>query len=428
MVDHDVLRTWLEATKHRGMALGLGNTHRALMALDAVPKDTEIVHVAGSNGKGTTVATLCAALTLCDVPNLSFTSPHLVRVEERVRINGTPVDADAFDNALHRIWQMTQKENLSLTFFEVTFLVAMVLACEHRVRVVVLETGLGGRLDATRVVPADLCIVTALALEHTDVLGNTLSEIAREKAAIARPGRPLIVRRPQTSEVVDAIKQEAVHAGMEVLNEPALPAHVIWVDMDEELTAAEEAMVLAREAWSHLNIGNQRMFPAFHGLQWPARMQRITSQHQPNLVFLLDGAHNPSGMQKSCEELANLPEVYDGRWALLLGSTPQQDMTAMLQPLADLCHTYPPMAVVVSVPQGGRYPGVDGEVLAANLRRLDVMPTAVVDEPREAVAWLEQREGAFTTVVSIGSLYMQGNVMEALGAVGDEVLSIRAKV
>ena len=427
MVKHGALRDWLEATKQRGMALGLRNTYRALLALNAVPSKTEIVHVAGSNGKGTTVATLCAALTLCKVPNLCFTSPHLVRVEERIRHNGSPVHAHAFDGALQRVRDVAEHENLTLTFFEITFLVAMVLACELEVEVLVLETGLGGRLDATRVAPADVCVVTSLALEHTDVLGDTLDDIAREKAAIARPNRPLIVRRPQAQKVINAIENEAKHAGSQDLNEERKPAQLSWVDMEEGMTAAEEAMLLARAVWPILNASQHHPFPPFRGVNWPARMQRISSPRQPTLEFLLDGAHNPSGMEKSCAELKTIPEVIQGSWALLVGSTPQQRMTAMLQPLVDLCRAYPPTTVVVSVPQEGRYPGVEGEVLAQALSGMGLSVTKVVEEPKEAVIWFEQAGSSSSLVVSIGSLYMQGNILKALEA-DDEVLSIRAKV
>lgn len=427
MNGREAVRSWLEGTKARGMALGLENTQRALAALRLSPPNYETVHVAGSNGKGTTVATLCVALSLANVPNLCFTSPHLVRVEERIRINGVPVSPERMDEALARVRAVDRDGAFQLTFFEATFLSALVLASEANVRVVVLETGLGGRLDATRVVPADLAVLTAIALEHTEILGSTLPEIAREKAAIARPGRPLIVRTSVDEGVRDVIEETANTAGEPLLAEVTAPAPVTWVQPEPDATAASEAEALARQAWLHLNATQDTPFPGFSGVQWPARMHRIDSSSQPRMTYLLDGAHNPSGMQKS------LPEVKQALtenepWALLLGSSPQQDMAGFLAPLVHLIRQRPPVAVVVTVPQGGRYPGVEGEVLANLLRDEGVEVTAVTATPKEAVAWLEEGHVQATTVLSIGSLYMQGNVLEALGRDDDDALSIRAKV
>ena len=198
MVDAQPARAWLESTKSKGMALGLDNTAKAIAALELPSPTYETVHVAGSNGKGTTIATLGAALTAAGLPHIAFTSPHLVRVEERVRLNGTPIASATFDEALASVHAMATRTDIALTFFETTLLVALVVAADQQPEVMLLETGLGGRLDATRAVPADVAVITSLSLEHTDLLGDTLEAIAGEKAAIARPGKPLIVRAVTT--------------------------------------------------------------------------------------------------------------------------------------------------------------------------------------------------------------------------------------
>lgn len=428
MNGREAVRSWLEGTKARGMALGLENTQRALAALRLSPPNYETVHVAGSNGKGTTVATLCVALSLANVPNLCFTSPHLVRVEERIRINGVPVSPERMDEALARVRAVDRDGAFQLTFFEATFLSALVLASEANVRVVVLETGLGGRLDATRVVPADLAVLTAIALEHTEILGSTLPEIAREKAAIARPGRPLIVRASVDEGVREVIEETANTAGEPSLAEVTAPAPVTWVQPEPDATAAREAEALARQAWLHLNATQDTPFPGFPGVQWPARMHRIDSSSQPRMTYLLDGAHNPSGMVKSIAEVETVLSAQHEPWGLLLGASPQQDMAAFLAPLLTLMRRHPPDAVVVTVPQGGRYTGVEGHVLAEGLQKAGVDVTAVHATPEHAVAWFEEGHAPVTTVLSIGSLYMQGNVLQALGRDDDETLSIRAKV
>ena len=172
MVDVNDARAWLESTKNKGMALGLENTASAIAALELPQPAYETVHVAGSNGKGTTVATLGAALNRANLSHVAFTSPHLVRVEERVRINGRPVPAVVFDDALAKVHAIATTADLPLTFFESTLMVALVIAADQQPNVLLLETGLGGRLDATRAVPADVAVITSLSLEHTEILGD----------------------------------------------------------------------------------------------------------------------------------------------------------------------------------------------------------------------------------------------------------------
>ena len=123
------------------MALGLLNTQRALRELGLPPRDYETVHVAGSNGKGTVLATLSAAFSATGIAHLTFTSPHLVRVEERIRLNGYPVSNERFDRALVKVHEMVERSGLTLTFFETTFLIAMVVAAEEPIEVLMLETG-----------------------------------------------------------------------------------------------------------------------------------------------------------------------------------------------------------------------------------------------------------------------------------------------
>jgi len=428
MVSHADVRAWLDGTKKRGMALGLPVTQQALRALELGTATFETVHVAGSNGKGTTVASLCAALGLAEIRTLSFTSPHLIRVEERFRLNGVPADPALVDQALANVRAVEQGQNLELTFFEVTFLVAMWMAHATNVDVLVLETGLGGRLDATRVADADVCVLTSLSLEHTDVLGDTLTDIAAEKAAIARPNRPLVVRQPGDDAVRAAIEECAMMAGSSLLGETSAPAALYWVQTKKEQSASEEALTLARNTWPHLAATKGLDFPALQGVQWPARMQAIPSPRQSRKTYLLDGAHNPSGMVMSCAELRQRPEILQGPWALLFGSSPQREMRAMLEPLASLCRQHPPVAVAVTVPQKGRYPGVEADEMKKHLEQAGIVVDAQFSQPHEAVAWYEALESEVHTVVSLGSLYLQGNVMEALGADDQASLSIRAKV
>ena len=428
MVDAQPARAWLESTKSKGMALGLANTAKAIAALGLPSPTYETVHVAGSNGKGTTVATLGAALTAAGLQHIAFTSPHLVRVEERVRLNGTPVASATFDEALARVHSMATTEGITLTFFEATLLVALVVAADRQPDVVLLETGLGGRLDATRTVPADVAVITSLSLEHIDILGDTLEAIAGEKAAIARPGKPLIVRAVHDPAARARIESVAKNAGHLTIEGTQGPASLHWVEVPNGATYFDEANLLAAATWKHLTCADAVDWPEIRGLRWPGRMQEIHTKGSGN-VWLLEGAHNPSGMEVSCRELMDDPR-WTKPWVLLLGSTPQADMEAMLSPLVDLCQQHPPAAVVLTEPQFGRYPGVPCATLEAVLRDRGLETTASFPQPDDAVAWIEGQAdelGVAHNVLSIGSLYLQGNVLQALGADDDEALAIVAK-
>jgi len=426
MVASEALRAWLEGTKKRGMALGLANTRQALQELNLRTPSYETVHVAGSNGKGTTIAMLSAALSKHNIHHLAFTSPHLVRVEERIRVNGHPVPSQRFDEALEKVHQMVRRTGIQLTFFETTFLIAVIVADIESVDVLLLETGLGGRLDATRASPADVAVITALSLEHTEVLGSTLEAIAGEKAAIARPGRPVVVRAVRDEAAKKRIEQTALKAGLLEVGETVGPAELQWVDVEPGTTYFEEARTIAAATWNHLVCAENKSYPEIRGLRWPGRMHEVPSPRRKGMTYLLEGAHNPSGMEASCAVL--LAEArWEEPWALLLGCTPQVDMHAMLRPLVELCKTHPPAAVVMTVPQLGRYPGVPTDAIQAVLEEADIPTTASFSLPQDAVSWLETQNHGSKTVLSIGSLYLQGNVLVALKADSDEGLAIVAK-
>ena len=164
-----------------GVKLGLENCATLLSRLGNPHLDFPSIHVAGSNGKGSVCVQLSAAACASGLTTGLFTSPHLVIVEERIRINGRPISTETFDRLLGSVRDAAEIEpECSPTYFETTFLVAMLAFSEADVERGIIETGLGGRLDATRLVKADLCILTTISKEHSEFLGETLAEIATE--------------------------------------------------------------------------------------------------------------------------------------------------------------------------------------------------------------------------------------------------------
>ena len=412
------VREWLAQSKKRGMELGLERVFKMHQAMIQSGYKATIVHVAGSNGKGTLCATLAAHLHQLNQSTVLFTSPHLVRIEERIRLDGRPISNQQFDAYLHDIREAESSMEEQLTFFEITFLVACLCASRNDVDVFIVETGLGGRYDATRILPADVSIVTSLSLEHRDILGDTLAEIAAEKAAIARPGKPLIVRLVNDSAAITAIEYEAKHAGRSELGEERGTASVEWISIPEDASFFQEATLLAQATLRCLNVDGGGLQTSQDLLNWPGRFHEIPAPWDGSILF--DAAHNPSGLLRMLPQLqARIKQ--ESSWTLVFGCTPQHDLSSFATPLIELCHQHSPEAVVLTKPQLGRYPGVELEAL----RALNWPISCTIFEQEDAASsshCLNQLQPAFTLV--IGSLYLVGEMYDALGYWGTEHMEL----
>ena len=198
---------WLFGTQHRGIKLGLDNVRRLLASLGDPQNELKFIHIAGTNGKGSVCAMIDSISRAAGIRTGLFTSPHLVRFNERIQINGQPIDDADVVRGIERIRARIDAENHP-TFFEITTALAFDYFRSHGVELVVLETGLGGRLDATNLVHPLVSVLTAIDMDHQKWLGHTLGEIAAEKGGIIKPGVP-IVSGPQFSEVRSVLEQIA---------------------------------------------------------------------------------------------------------------------------------------------------------------------------------------------------------------------------
>tara|TARA_Y100000766_G_scaffold264070_1_gene256605 strand:+ start:20914 stop:22263 length:1350 start_codon:yes stop_codon:yes gene_type:complete len=426
-------RTWLESSKKRGMALGLQGTKTVLDRLQ-LELPQHIFHVAGSNGKGTACAVMAATLSLEGRANVLFTSPHVCRIEERVRRNGIPLSPKEFDEALLRVRRAASGDDdtidIELTFFEITYLVAMVASVGSEV--LILETGLGGRLDATRSGPATVSLVTSVSCEHRDILGSDLPTIAREKAAIARPGCPILIREPEDQDVRNAMLEEATNAGNSMLQENREPADVSFVQIDRDSGVLDEAVKLATSVFGKAGFSTDSISKARRFLRWPARMHSLSKSETASHPYLLDAAHNPSGLLRILPELEQFirihaPQNEEGPvWTLLFGTSPQHDLDEMLSPFHEMCHRIPPQKILLTRPLGGRYPGVELEVLLGR-KWTDEHPLCYPSALQAIESLAVKPAKNVGLVVSLGSLYLQGNILNAFDWASDENLSLFAK-
>jgi dihydrofolate synthase/folylpolyglutamate synthase len=400
------------------------------------------VLIAGTNGKGSTAATLASILQAAGYRTGLYTSPHLVWVTERIRIDGVDIPKDDFARLYFQVEETAQRlvsegalPHLP-SFFEVLTAIAFCCFAEQKVQMAVLEVGMGGRLDATNIVEPQLSIIADIALDHTDYLGNTIAEIAREKAGILREHGTLVTL-PQHPEANQALGERAVELGVTGVNaaeympvrgtedEAALAGnrYPLWVLEGEQIMvdsplsgphqkrnlalAVAAAVTLAGRGF---HISAQAIEQGIHATRWPGRLERIRSG---GADFLLDSAHNPAGMWALRSALAQLPE--DQPKTLIFSCLRDKALAEMAQIL---------------------FPLFDGKLDAVLIPPIATPRAAAVDEIMGAAHTLDTRATACASVhdameraravtpadgmiVVAGSIYLVGSVRAELEQEGE---------
>ncbi|CAI8263937.1 MAG: Dihydrofolate synthase/folylpolyglutamate synthase [Methanobacteriota archaeon] len=406
----DAIR-WLESLREQGMKLGLENTSELLSRLGNPQNKFPSIHVAGSNGKGTICSILANTFTLNNINTGLFTSPHLCNIEERIRINGIQILESEFVKEIEKLQLICDIEPKILpTFYEATFIIAMMYFASSKIERAIIETGLGGRLDATRLVNADCCILTQISLEHTEILGDTLLKIATEKAAIARKGVPLISIWNDDEKVREIIESSVSSSKL-----------IEWHRNTQNENFRDEAIGLANLALSKMNNSMECMDGAKVTF-WPGRMQKVQTQEGSNI--LLDCAHNPSGLSRAISEISN---NHKGVKKIIFGCTKQTDIDAFLQPLISYVKKFRIDEIILTEPQGGRTKAVSTNVLFQKLSK--ILPDTEITEfpePFEAIQRGIKRLNK-GTLLCIGSLYLIGNILKILNLDSRDSMNIFRK-
>jgi dihydrofolate synthase/folylpolyglutamate synthase len=363
------------------MKLGLERIQALLEALDHPERHGRMTHVTGTNGKGSTCAMIEAGLRAAGRTTGLYTSPHLVSPTERIRIQGEPVSEQDFARAfdiVHTVAEsMSARGELDChpTYFETVTAMAFVLFREANVDDVVLEVGLGGRLDATNVVRPALSVITPIDMDHMAYLGDTLDAIAGEKAGILKPGVPAIVS-PQHPEALRRIEAEAALRGSPLLAAGSWPLSHLAIDAYGSRFLAGGHPITCPLPGEH-QVDNARTAAlALHTLgvpldgiahaRWPGRLEFI--RRDPD--YLLDGAHNPAGAAALARYLRRF---HSHRKITLIFAVmrdkPVEQMTSELFPLAsDLIFTAPEIGRALppeEIPGRGRVCPTVEDALAA---------------------------------------------------------------
>ena len=369
------LLEWLGEREFFGVKLGLDQTRELFRRIGSPEKRLRFIHIAGSNGKGSTGALLEAALRNAGFRTGFYSSPHLADVNERFRIDGEPVDDLRLAGALERVRgaadAMQAECGMRVTYFEAATAAAALLFAGAETDFAVWETGMGGRLDATNIVTPVATVITTISLEHTEYLGNTLAAIASEKAGILKPGVPLFPGRSIPPEAYEVIAARARELGVGITRPPEAPAKaVLSVENGipyqcfegrklRLLGAHQRGNLLLAECVlnylaEHFHFDAAKAAAGFSKAQWPARFQVFPKE---NMVF--DGAHNPE-----CAEVlaSTLREVWPGEtFSFIYGSFADKNSEAFLRTLAPLAADF--TFIPVNSTRPSRAPEVLAELL-----------------------------------------------------------------
>ncbi len=394
---------WLYSLQRFGIKLGLENIRRLLAELHvslgsarASPETSaEVIHVAGTNGKGSVCAMIDSICRAQGYRTGLFTSPHLITFRERIRVNGEMISEDAVANRLTLIRNLIADWDPHPTFFEVTTALALTYFAKAKIEIVILETGLGGRLDATNAIQSDVSVITSIDFDHEKWLGNTLPEIATEKAGIIKPGVP-VVCAAQRDEAEKVIRARAIEceAALEFVTESydrssiALPGHY------QKLNAA---VAIAAVHAAKIGIDEKAIVRGLATVECPARFQKWDGK------VIIDGAHNPAAAH-----------VLAKTWREIYGN---QRATLMLAVLSDknlrgICAALAPIADSVLLPKIRSERAAPPEMLAKVLANITPpLPHSIASSVGEAldVAGLKPNP-----ILITGSLHFAGEVLAHL--------------
>ncbi len=276
--------TWLNSTQFFGIKLGLDNIRRLLDHLGNPERQLRILHVAGTNGKGSVCAMLDSVFRAANLQSGLYTSPHLCDFRERVLVNGRMISKEATAELLTRLRDFCKDWTHSPTFFELSTALALGHFARERCDFVILETGMGGRLDATNASTPIVSIITPIAIDHADWLGDSISNIATEKAGIIKPGIP-VISAPQPPEAAEVLRAKAAECRSPLTFVDRPYEGETGLEGTHQKWNASLAVAAIRSAG--FSAGDPAVAIGLRKVSWPARFQRIGNR------IILDGAHNP---------------------------------------------------------------------------------------------------------------------------------------
>ncbi len=390
-----------------GMRFGLDRMRRLMTALRNPQLRFDSIHVVGTNGKSSTVRMIAAILARHGLRVGAYLSPHMVSFGERIRIDDRDLEPAEFGTAIGRAARAAELVDRAsggedpVTQFEALTAAAYSELARQAVEVAVIEAGLGGRYDATNVIPSKVQVLTSVGLEHTRWLGPTVADIAAEKLAVVQPGATLILGFGLHRDVEEVAERVAAQQGAQIVHAGLEPG----VSVGAAGTFQRRNFAVARAAaQAYLGRLDERSLAAAAAeVRIPGRLQQIAAAP----LTLIDGAHNPDGMRALTESLPELVRGHD-RLVAVLSILDDKDAAGMLAELLPACD-----AVVFTSSQNPR--ALPPPTLQSLGIQLGAPPSEIVADPERALARARALAGPNGVVIATGSLYLLADLMAPVG-------------
>jgi dihydrofolate synthase/folylpolyglutamate synthase len=391
---------WLYSTQLYGIKLGLENVHKLLAAMELPQAGMKFIHVAGTNGKGSTCAFMHAILKESGISTGLFTSPHLIRFNERIRDTEREISDEEIDTGLNKIRALVVDWETHPTFFEIALALALDWFRMRGNEWVILETGLGGRLDATNAITPEISVLTRIGMDHREQLGNTLALIAGEKAGIIKPGVP-VVSSAQDDEVTKVIEQTAKKQKSNVTFVDSPLSHVkLGLMGPHQAWNAAVALEALREV--DIRVPAMVLESALQKVHWAGRFHELEEGR-----VIVDGAHN--GDAALALAWTWRTEFPGQKATIIFGGSSGKDLVEVMWPLAEVAERW-----ILTPFQSPRSVPVENlaEALNEAVEDAEWMEAANLDD-----AYLEAQKFSDRILVT-GSLFLVGEFLSRVSASG----------
>lgn len=409
----------IENMKRFGNKSGREVTEKLLPKIGSPDKGMKIFHIAGTNGKGSVAMYIAAALEANGYKTGLFTSPHLITIRERIQVNREYISEDDFTRLAEQVLSVPMDEEYAPTFFDICLAIALLYFKEQNCDYVVLETGLGGRLDSTRGISETpvVGVITSIGFDHTAILGDTLEKIAGEKAGIIRENMPMVFAHNLPSvirtlesytngyyecdeaydkTVHDSVSAPLIMASMKAqLRDPSMRPPLLGEFQYDNLSAAFAALEFSE---SHADV--DRAMEGIRTVKWPARIQKISDDP----LFIVDGSHNPQGVKALSD---TLKKAYPGRkFIFLMAAMADKDVKHMIGRTKSIAAMY--LCVKADNPRS-----MDAQTLAGMVRDAGAEARAMrsISDALTLAMELHEQDQSLG-LVAFGSLYFAGEILE----------------
>ena len=394
-----------------GMMPGLASTRKLCDFLGNPQKNFKTIHVVGTNGKGSTSYYLSGILEAHGLKTGLYTSPHLVNLRERIRIDDTPIDEESLNRLIMKVKAAAEETGVEPTFFEVLTIVAFLYYAEQNVDVAVLEAGLGGRLDSTAVADGDLIVLTSIGLEHTEVLGQTESAILKEKMGVAGSAQNILSNGRGKTFVLGGLDATLIEEARMFASTrgctcvvPEVRDNIELPNLGQHYVENASLSLKAAEMFLMKSYDDARALKSLVNRSWTGRMQKLVDRNG-NMKFILDGAHNSHAVRRLVE---TLDEYYPGqKFHCVFGALRDKDVGEMLKLMAP--HVSHWHITRTSYPRFRELADLQDE-----LKKLELTVASAGEFSKE---YLDEVCASFTDsspILITGSLYMIGATVQEL--------------